>query len=158
MKIIKSRKVAITPKNTSAGTQYWDIDSADDEAYIYKWLYRLICDMSELCTHDEEMRREWFKRRPGLYPKGKSGPNSHASIIGGICSAKLTQPNKNLSTPQLDSVEAMFDIIANYYSNEEDAPTSIGFDKQIYSIDPNPVRKSNPATVAKAAEILKGKG
>ena len=140
--IIKSRKVVITAKNSAAGTQYWDIDSPDDETYIYKWLYRLVCDMSENCTYDSELQREWFRRRPGLYPKGKNGPNSHASIIGGICSAKLMYPNKNLSTPQLDAVEEMFDIVANYYSNEENPPTSIGFEKKIFSIIPEKPKKT----------------
>lgn len=149
--IIKSRKIIISPKHTSANTEYWDIDSPDDEAYIYKWLYRLVCDMSEQCTYDSELQREWFRRRPGLYPKGKSGPNSHSSILGGICSAKLMDPKKNLSTPQLDAVESMFDIIASYYGNETEAPTSIGFEKRIFSIEPVKPKSSDILSTNKKA-------
>ena len=133
MKPIKSRKINVYPKSTGAGTQYWDID-AEDEAYIYRWLYRLLSDMTEHATYDAELQREWFKRRPGQYPKGQNGPNSHASMLGGICSAKLKDPNKNLSTPQLDAVEAMFDMIAQYYDNDPDQPESITFERKIFSI------------------------
>lgn len=131
--LIKTKQIAVYPKSTAADTQYWDID-ADDEAYIYKWLYRLLADISEHATHDTELQRDWFKKRPGLYPKGKQGPNSHASILAGICSAKLKDPKKNLSTPQLDVVEQMFDIIAQYYDNDPEQPESITFDRKIFSI------------------------
>jgi hypothetical protein len=131
--LIKSRQIAVYPKTTSADTQYWDID-AEDEAYIYEWLYRLLADMAESSTYDPDLQKEWFKRRPGVWPKGKSGPNSHASILGGICSAKLRDPKKNLSTAQLDAVEVMFDVIAQQYAGEATPPVSITFDKKIFSI------------------------
>ena len=133
--IIKSRKICITPKNTSANTQYWEIEDPKDESFVYTWLYRIVCDISEHATFDEDVKKEWFRRRPGTYPKGKNGPNSHASIIGGICSAKLMNPNKNLSTPQLDAVEAMFDFIETFYKDEENPPTSIGWEKKIFSVE-----------------------
>ena len=133
MKTIASRNIVVYPKTTGAGTQYWDMDE-DDQAYIYTWLYRLMSDMQELATYDAELQREWFKRRPGLYPRGKQGPNSHASILGGICSARLRDHKKNLSTPQLDVVERMMDIVAQQYSDEELAPTSIIFEKRIFTI------------------------
>ena len=131
--LIKSRVIPVYPKTTNADTQYWDID-ADDEAYIYQWLYRLMSDMQELATYDAELQREWFKRRPGIYPKGKQGPNSHASILGGICSAKLRDSKKNLSTPQLDVVQVMMDIVAQQYSAEPNAPASVVFEKKIFTI------------------------
>ena len=131
--LIKSRTIAVYPKTTNADTQFWDID-ADDEAYIYQWLYRLMSDMQELATYDAELQREWFKRRPGIYPKGKQGPNSHASILGGICSAKLRDSKKNLSTPQLDVVQVMMDIVAQQYSAEPNAPASVVFEKKIFTI------------------------
>lgn len=131
--LIKSRTIAVYPKTTNADTQYWDMDE-DDQAYIYQWLYRLMSDMQELATYDAELQREWFKRRPGIYPKGKQGPNSHASILGGICSAKLRDSKKNLSTPQLDVVQVMMDIVAQQYSAEPNAPASVVFEKKIFTI------------------------
>ena len=131
--LIKSKNVAVYPKSTAANTQYWDMD-ADDEAYIYKWMYRLLADIAERATYDAELQRDWFKRRPGVYPKGQQGPNSHASILAGICSAKLKDPKKNLSTPQLDVVEQIMDVVAQYYDNDPEQPESVKFDRKIFSI------------------------
>jgi hypothetical protein len=134
MKPIKTRRIAAYPKATAADTQYWDIDS-EDEAYIYRWLYRLLADITEEATFDSELQRDWFRRQPGRYPKGRRGPNSHASILAGICSAKLRDAKKNLSTPQLDVVEQIMNMAAQYYSDEPDAPESVQFDRKIFSID-----------------------
>lgn len=134
MKVLKTRNIDVFPKNTSAGTQYWDMD-ARDEAYIYQWLYRLVSDMSEQCTIDEDLRRDWYKRRPSQFPKGKNGPNSFASMLGGICSAKIQNPNKNLSDPQLDAVETYFNIIAQYYADETDPPIAIRFVKKLFTVE-----------------------
>jgi hypothetical protein len=131
--LIKSKNVAVYPKSTAANTQYWDMD-AEDEAYIYKWMYRLLADIAESATYDAELQRDWFKRRPGVYPKGHQGPNSHASILAGICSAKLKDPKKNLSTPQLDVVEQIMDVVAQYYDNDPEQPESVKFDRKIFSI------------------------
>lgn len=133
MKPLKSRKISVYPKSTGADTQYWDIDS-EDEAYIYQWLYRLLADMNEWATWEPELQKEWFRRKPGLFPRGKNGPNSHASILGGICSAKLKDPKKNLSTPQLDVVERMFDLIAQHYADEPNAPEAVVFEKKLFEI------------------------
>jgi hypothetical protein len=134
MKPLRSRRIPAYPKSTGADTQYWDLDP-DDEAYLYQWLYRLLADMSETATYEPEIQKEWFKRKPGLFPKGKSGPNSYASILGGICSAKLQNPGKNLSTPQLDVVEHLFDIVAHHYGNEPGGPEAVIFDKKIFSLE-----------------------
>jgi len=131
--LIKSRTVAVYPKSTGANTQYWDMD-ANDEAYIYKWMYRLLADIAERATYDAELQRDWFKRRPGVYPKGQQGPNSHASILAGICSAKLRDSKKNLSTPQLDVVEQIMDVVAQYYDNDPEQPESVKFDRKIFTI------------------------
>jgi hypothetical protein len=69
-----------------------------------------------------------------VYPKGQNGPNSHASILAGICSAKLRDAKKNLSTPQLDVVERMMDVAAQYYDDLPDAPDSVVFERKIFTI------------------------
>jgi hypothetical protein len=134
MKAIKTRTIKVFPKHTSANTQYFDMDT-DDTVYIYNWLYRLLADMSEQSTYEPEFQREWFKRRLGVFPKGKNGPNSYASMLGGICSAKIQHPNKNLSAPQLDAVELFFDMIASFYADEEQPPTSVTFQKSLFSLE-----------------------
>lgn len=134
MKPLSSRRVSAYPKSTRADTQYWDIET-EDEAYIYKWLYRLLADIAESATYDAELQRDWFKRRPGMYPKGQHGPNSHASILAGICSAKLRDPKKNLSSPQLDVVESLFEMIAQYYDQEPDAPEAVIFERKLFTLE-----------------------
>lgn len=130
----QKRTVDAYPKHTGAGTQYWDIEP-DDEAYIYKWLMRLLCDFTMESTWNTDVQQDWFKRRPTTYPKSMYGPNSHASILAGICEQKLSNPNKNLSEPQLECVEKLFDVIAQYYANEPEAPQAITFRRKIFTIN-----------------------
>jgi hypothetical protein len=134
MKPIATRRIPAYPKNTQAQTQYWDIET-EDENYIYKWLYTFLADMNETATHEPDLQRDWFRRRPDLYPKGQRGPNSHASILGGICGAKLRDAKKNLSTSQLDVVEYLFCIIAQHYAGEASAPEAIVFDRRLFTIE-----------------------
>ena len=126
------RTVTILPKMTSAKTQYYDI-SDDDTAYIYDWLIRFLADLTELATHDEELKKEWFKRQPKLYPKGVKGPNSTASMIAGIISAKLANPKHNISEPQLEPLEQIFEMIEVLYSGSDNPPQSIRFQKSLFA-------------------------
>lgn len=131
MRIKKAeRKIQVYPKHTNASTTYYEMQQ-DDEWHLYRWLQRLLADMTEIATYDEEVRREWFKRRPGLYPKGEHGPNSHASVLGGIVSAKLQNPKKNLSEAQLDIVQSLFIMVEDYYSDEPEAPVAIIFERTL---------------------------
>lgn len=133
MKPLKVREIEIYPKNTTASTIYYDMDGRDEE-YLYRWMYRLMADMQEYLTQDEQLCKEWFRRRPRQFPKGQFGPNSQGSMLGGLCSAKLANPNKNLSQPQLDAVEYFFNLIAHFYAHEEDPPQAIRFRKRLYEI------------------------
>lgn len=135
MKPLKSRRIAAYPKITRADTEYWDIDP-EDEAYIYHWLMTLLADTAEMATYDQDLQREWFRRRPGVWPKGRCGPNSHASMLGGICGARLRDPAKNLSTAQLDAVECLFDVIAQQYADitDQPPPESVVFERKIFSL------------------------
>lgn len=126
------REIVILPKVTAAKTQYYDM-SADDQAYIYDWLIRFLADLTELATHDEELKREWFKRQPRAYPRGKNGPNSTASMIGGIISARLANPKHNISEPQLEPLEDIFSMIATLYSDIDNPPVGIVFRKSLFT-------------------------
>jgi hypothetical protein len=137
MKPLKTRTIEIYSKATSAGTEYFDMEP-DDSAYLYKWMIRYLADLTEYSTHDEEVKRDFLRRRPGVFPKGQSGPNSVGSILGGLVSAKIMNPNKNLSAPQLDAVEYLFNLISHYYSDEVDPPKSVSFQKKLFTIDKEP--------------------
>jgi len=108
--------VPIFPKETSAKTQYYELDS-DCEEYIYYWLERFLADASEVITHDEELRNMLLKRKPKLFPKGKRGPNSILSFTGGMVANKKVNDDKNISEPQLEGLEFLFNLMSNYYHN-----------------------------------------
>jgi len=114
------KEIQVSEKNTSATTIYYTI-GRDDEAFLYEWLQMFVADMSEVITRDPDMLRELTRRRPGMFPKGKSGPNSVISFAGGMIGNKLRNPNQNLSEPQLDSLEYMFEIIARHYHDDDEA-------------------------------------
>ena len=126
-----ARIVPIVPKITAARTQYYDLKEEDAD-YIYRWLIRFLADSAELATQDTELQREWFKRRPRQLPKGRNGPNSIASFIGGIISARVQNPEHNLSEPLLDHLESIFDMIATMYADNEQPPETIRFRKNLF--------------------------
>lgn len=125
------RQIKIVPKHTGAATQYYDLN-ADDEAYLYDWMIKFLADITEIATHNSEIQQEYFKRQPKAYPRGKQGPNSFASMLAGIISAKLHNPKHNLSEPLLEPIEDIFDTICSYYSNLPNAPERIQFRQSLF--------------------------
>lgn len=125
------RTVTILPRVTAARTQYYDMSDADT-VYIYDWLIRFLADLTELATHDEELKREWFRRQPRRYPKGTRGPNSTASMIAGIIAARLANPKHNISEPQLEPLEHIFDMIETLYDDLDNPPQRIVFRKSLF--------------------------
>lgn len=127
------RTIIVVPKATAANTQYYDI-STDDEAYIYEWLIRFLAELSETATHDEELKKEWFRRRPDQFPRGKNGPNSIASMLGGIIAAKMINGRHNFSDATLDAVESLFSGMAGYYSELDTPPQPIKFRRTLFEV------------------------
>lgn len=126
-----TRNIRIIPKITQATTQYYELDP-EDQAYIHRWLCRFLADLSELATYDEALAREYFRRQPRRLPRGRHGPNSIASMIGGIVSQQIQNPRHNLSEPQLDPLEYVFDTMTPLYEEAELQP--IRFQRTIYRI------------------------
>jgi len=125
------RTITVIPKATSANTQYYDMN-ADDEAYIYEWLIRFLAELSETATHDEELKKEWFRRRPEQFPKGKHGPNSISSMLGGIVAAKMINGRHNFTDATLDAVESLFSGMAGYYSELDRPPQPVKFRRSLF--------------------------
>ena len=125
------KHIPIIPKITNAQTQYYELDAAD-EAYIYTWLTRFLGDCAELATADTDLQRDLFRRRPDVLPRGRRGPNSFASFIGGVIAAKMANPKHNLSESLLDPLEMIFEMIAQQYSTEADAPEPIRFRRELF--------------------------
>jgi hypothetical protein len=103
--------IPLWPKSTQANTQYWAMEP-EDRAWLLEHMMRFLAEMAEVMTHEAEMAREMLRRRPTGYPRGRQGPNSHASMLGGIVLTLLD--GRDLSTPTLDAVEALTDIMAHY--------------------------------------------
>ena len=118
-----TRTIKCYPKSTTAQTQYWEINS-DDETYMYDLLTRYLADMVELATHSVHSRDQLLTKID-QFPRGRRGLNSIGSTIGGIVSAKKQNPKKNLSTPQLDALDIIFEIIAETYSAHESPPDTV---------------------------------
>lgn len=117
MQTPQTRTIKLLPKITQAQTQYYDMDP-EDSAWIQHWLTRFLADISELATYHEDIAREYFRRQPRQLPRGRHGPNSIASMIGGIVSQTLQNPHRNLSEPQLDPLELVFEIMQPLYADE----------------------------------------
>jgi hypothetical protein len=125
------RTIRIIPKHTGAATQYYDID-ADSEAYLYDWMIKFLADITEVATHNPDIQREYFQRKPKLFPKGQHGPNSFASMLAGIISAKLHNPRHNLSEPVLESIELIFDTLVEYYTDMPNPPERVNFRTSLF--------------------------
>ena len=123
--------VTVTPKSTTANTQYWEFSDHQDELDLYKWLYIFLCDMCEECTFNTEVKAELFSRST-IFPKGRRGPNSMMSILGGLLQQKTRNPARNLTSKQLGVIEDMFGIISKHYATEVNPPQRIVFDKDLY--------------------------
>lgn len=110
--------ISIFPKDTNAKTQFYEIDQ-EPEDYLYFWMSKFVCEMAEMCTVDEDLRRELHRRRPNTFPKSKRGPNSILGFAGGMCANKLNNPKKNISEPQLEGIENLFRIMSAHYTGSE---------------------------------------
>jgi hypothetical protein len=132
MKVIQTRTVPVYPKNTRANTQYWDM-AAEDRAYIMEWLIKFMANMCEVATREADIQRDWFRRRPGRWPKGQFGPNSDASMLGGIVDQLLK--GNDPSTVHLDAIEQLMDTVSQMYSDDEAAVQSVKFDRKIFTIE-----------------------
>ena len=130
MKPLKSRVMPVYPKSTSADTKYWDIDNTD-RSYLFEFMVRYLANMAEVCTTDADIQRDFYRRRPNRWPRGRFGPNSDASIIGGIIDQLLK--GHDLTTAHLDAIEQIFDTIGQMYADA--GGQAIRFDRRVFRIE-----------------------
>lgn len=126
-----TREIKLIPKYTNATTQYYEM-GPEDESYLYNWMIRFLADIAEEATHDLGIQSEFFKRLPKKFPKGTRGPNSFASMLGGIVSAKVSNANHNVSEPWLEPIEEIFETMSGYYSKIDNPPKPIKFRKSLF--------------------------
>jgi hypothetical protein len=121
------KRIAISPKNTQAQTQYWEM-SAEDRVWLMQRLVSFQCDMQEISTHDSAIRHEMFRARPTTYPRGRRGANSHASMLAGLTRTLLD--GRDITTPQIDALEGIMDLVAAYEHTD-----SVRFDRKFWRND-----------------------
>ena len=124
------RTIKIVPKHSGAATQYYEMN-VEDEAYIYDWMIKFLADITEIASHNAELMNNFFNRNRD-FPKGRNGPNSFASMLAGVISAKLHNPKHNISAPLLDPIETIFDVLVEYYKDLPNAPERIKFKPNLF--------------------------
>jgi len=108
------------PKHTSAGTQYREIDE-DEKTKILNSLIEILTLMAELDTQRDEdsiwVRDNWWHKKSQQLHKGKNGPNSPCSTIGGIVHNMMYKDplQRDFSNKQMEDVELITNILHNIY-------------------------------------------
>lgn len=102
------RAIKYLPKNTTANTQYVDLD-IDDMSWLKTEMIRWVCLMGELDgSHNDDvkqiMKYWWYKKNSSL-PKGKEGQNSPLTFVSGLVNNLVFGTTKDLTTKYLDSIE-----------------------------------------------------
>ena len=121
------------PKNTAAGTQYREIDDAD-KASVLNSLIEILAIMSELDTQRDEdsiwVRDQWWHKRTQRLHKGKNGPNSPCSTIGGIVHNFMYKDplQRDFSDKQMEDIETITNILHNIYPQIPAYRFQIGFE------------------------------
>jgi len=110
------------PKNTSAGTEYREVDE-DDKNFILQQAIRALAVMAEYDkrsstdhTDDVWIRDQWWhKKRKDLH-KGKDGMNTPCSVLGGIVNNMMFKEplQRDLSAKQMTDIENIFSAMAHF--------------------------------------------
>lgn len=123
------------PKNTSAGTEYREIDEAD-KAWILQQCIRALSTMAEYDkksgtdNSDDVWIRDswWHKKRKDLH-KGKDGMNTPCSVLGGIVNNMMFKvpEQRDFSNKQMMDIENIFNAMAHFRDDIQPVRFQIGF-------------------------------
>ena len=126
------RVIKYLPKTANADTQYRECDP-EDLRWIQTQLILWLATMSELDQlRDEDsvwVRDQWWHKRSNKLHKGKNGPNSPCSVVGGILqNLMFKQPaQRDLTNKQMEDLEYISAILGNCYENITAYRFQIGF-------------------------------
>jgi len=116
---MSKRQIAIKPKINSANTTYYDMAQADKD-----WLFNTIQKYAGIFLEEshsrEDFRCVFFTPNKDLSKyidktTGKHAYNSYAKFMGGLIYNYQKYNGKNdVSKPQLNSIEELFELFNNY--------------------------------------------
>jgi hypothetical protein len=98
-------------KHTSAGTTYTQIDEQDLQDLL-KNLIDINSQLADLSNNKDiniaQIFTHWYIKPQTKYTRGKRGLNSPMTLINGILKNLLSGTQRDLSMPQLESLELLF--------------------------------------------------
>jgi len=116
-----TRTIKYIPKNTSAGTEYREIDE-DDKQFILTSCIQALTTMAEYdkCSSDDEdkkwIRDQWWHKKDKRLHKGKDGLNTPCSTLGGIVNNMMFKdpPQRDFSAKQMEDLEFIFQCLHSF--------------------------------------------
>jgi hypothetical protein len=127
MKIIK-----YVPKNTSAGTEYREIDP-DDMAWIQSELVHWLILMGQkdqgLDDDSRWIRDNWWHKHSKKLHKGRTGLNTPCSVVSGILENMMYKipAQRDFSDKQMEDIEMLSQAIHAIFPDTTPMRFQIGF-------------------------------
>lgn len=125
-----TRIIKYIPKITSARTEYREID-AEDMAWLQTELIRWLATSAEIQQRRDEdaeyFHKHWWCKRTQTLPKGKNGPNSPQSFIGGLVNNLVFGTQRDLSDRQMDSIQMIALVMGQAFEGNSQIRFQIGF-------------------------------
>jgi hypothetical protein len=108
------------PKNTTAGTEYREIDE-DDKQFVLTSCIQALTVMAEYdkASSDDEdriwVRDHWWHKKDKRLHKGRDGLNTPCSVIGGIVHNMMfkTPQQRDFSDKQMKDLEMVFQLLSS---------------------------------------------
>jgi len=119
------------PKTTGAKTEYREITDEDSE-FILRQLIEILAHMAEYDRlRDQDsvwVRDQWWHRRTAKISKGRDGPNSPCSLVGGIIHNFMfkTPPQRDLTPHQMEDLETITAVLSQIMPSVEALRFQIG--------------------------------
>ena len=130
---MKKRNIKFVPKNTSANTNYREVN-VEDMAFVQEQLIRWLAIMGELGTSrnedDKWVCSQWWHKRTETLPKGKQGQNTPCSFVAGMISNLMFGNQRDLTEKQMDAIMNISHVMGAAFESCTTLTFQIGFDPE----------------------------